>query len=220
MHLWFPVFLCLTSSFPTIQLTKAKATTASRSKSELMAVLNAEIDGDNVGASDDAGRFVDAPHELQHDSLMPTSDSKSKHEMETERNVDGAGRMRRSCGGGGSCGGCGGCGSCGGCGCGCSCCSCYQKSCCSTCTTCTTTTTCCKTCCQQCCQSCCGCGNCGGGGCGSDGCGGRGRKKRDIMELLEGRLLRGKRSPETRRRRIVDGMPIKKKVKVLTHIGF
>ncbi|VDN85740.1 unnamed protein product, partial [Brugia pahangi] len=82
---------------------------------------------------------------------------------------------------------------------------------------------CCKTCCQQCNQSCCGCGGCGGGSCGNDGCGsGHRRKKRNIMELLGGHLLRDKRSPhkvqqfqKNNRRRATDGVPIKKTFKVL-----
>ncbi|EJW78300.1 hypothetical protein WUBG_10790, partial [Wuchereria bancrofti] len=75
---------------------------------------------------------------------------------------------------------------------------------------------CCKTCCQQCNQSCCGCGGCGGGSCGTEGCGsGQRRKKRSIMELLGGHLLRDKRSPKNNRRRATNGVPIKKTFMVL-----
>ncbi|EFO20425.1 hypothetical protein LOAG_08067 [Loa loa] len=169
------------------------------------AIPNAEIDGEIATVLDDAIRLPEIQPEHQHDSLIPTSDLKAKHEL--EHSPDGVGRMRRSCAGGAGCGTCG-------CGCGCGCC---QKSCCSsTCTTCTTVTTCCKTCCQQCCQSsCCGCSGCNGGSCNGHGCGNsHRRKKRDIMELLGGRLLREKRSPKSSRRRANDRIPVKKTIKV------
>ncbi|CAG9537067.1 unnamed protein product [Cercopithifilaria johnstoni] len=207
------VLILFLSIFINIYPTKAKATSATRSRDNHKPAPTAEISDEIVTVLDDAVRLADAEPELHYDSLIPTSDSKSKHEL--EHSADGIGRMRRSCGGG--CGG--GCG----CGCGCGCgggCSCCQKSCCSTTTTCTTcTTTCCKTCCQQCCQSCCGCGSCGcgcgcgGGSGGGEGCGGR--KKREIMELLGGgNLIRGKRSPKSRRKYTTDGAPIKKTIKV------
>lgn len=117
---------------------KAKATNVARSKNDhIVAIPNAEINGEIAAVLNDAVRLTDTEPELQYDSLIPTSDTKSKHGL--EYSVDGIGRTRRSCGNGG----CGSCGSCG-CGCGCGCgsgCCCSQKSCCSTCTTCTTVTT-------------------------------------------------------------------------------
>uniref|UniRef100_A0A0R3RFV3 CXXC-type domain-containing protein n=1 Tax=Elaeophora elaphi TaxID=1147741 RepID=A0A0R3RFV3_9BILA len=222
----FILLLFLSISISIIHSTKAKAASATRSKNNHAPAPNAEIDGEIAAALDDAVTLTDTEPQLKHNSLTPTSDSKSKHEL--ENSIDGAGRTRRSCGVGGSCGSCSGCGG-GGCSCGaCGCCqSCCQKSCCSsTCTTCTTTTTCCKTCCQQCCQ-CCGCGSCGcgGGSCGGDDCGGggggHGRKRREIMELLGGHLLREKRSPRNSRRHAASGAPIKKTTKhfLQNHLG-
>ncbi|VDN00046.1 unnamed protein product, partial [Thelazia callipaeda] len=151
------LYLCI---FAIVQYTEVRATkvskingltSANKSKSDI-------ADMDIMTFQDDG---IDTEHEPQHDSPLPRSESRHKHGVESNVDLDAFGRIKRSCGGG--CGGCGGgCGGCGGCG-SCGCCTCCQKSCC---TTCTTVTTCCKTCCQQsCCQSC-GCGGCccGGGG--------------------------------------------------------
>uniref|UniRef100_A0A1I7V6Z4 Zinc finger protein n=1 Tax=Loa loa TaxID=7209 RepID=A0A1I7V6Z4_LOALO len=55
------------------------------------AIPNAEIDGEIATVLDDAIRLPEIQPEHQHDSLIPTSDLKAKHEL--EHSPDGVGQV-------------------------------------------------------------------------------------------------------------------------------